>query len=76
MFALLLQIVAIVLLRHRLGKTWLRYSGTLLVLISTVYIGVSPALLSIPSIRYWDIYRQGVQQSYADRLARLGKLEQ
>jgi hypothetical protein len=65
-FALLLQVTAIVLLRHRLGKTWLRRPGTLLVLTSAVYIGVSPVLLSFGSIRYWDFYRTGVQQSYVD----------
>lgn len=64
--ALLLQAVTVVLLRHRLGKTWLRRPVTLLVLASVVYDGVSPLLLTAPSIRVWDIYRQGVQQSYAD----------
>jgi hypothetical protein len=64
--ALLLQVVAIALLRHRLGKLWLRRPVTLLVLASVVYQGVSPVLLAFPSVRYWDIYRVGVQQSYID----------
>jgi hypothetical protein len=64
--ALLLQVVAVLLLRHRLGRTWLRRPVTLLVLTSVVYQGVSPVLLSFPSIGYWDIYRLGVQHSYVD----------
>lgn len=66
LFALLLQAVTVVLLRHRLGKTWLRRPAVILVLASVVYQGVSPVLLSFPSIRAWDIYRQGVRQSFAD----------
>jgi hypothetical protein len=64
--ALLLQLSAVLLLRHRLGKTWLRRPVTLLVLASVVYQGVSPLLLSFPSIGRWDNYRIGVQQPYVD----------
>lgn len=64
--ALLLQAVFVVLLRCRLGKLWLRRPVTIVVLASVVYQGVSPVLLSFPAIRAWDIYRQGVAQSYAD----------
>jgi hypothetical protein len=65
--ALLLQAAAVALLRHRLGQTWLRRPVVLLVLASVVYDGLSPLLLAIPSIQRWDIYRQGVQQSYVDQ---------
>lgn len=64
--ALLLQVAATVVLRHRLGRLWLRRPVTLLVLASVIYQGVSPVLLAFPSIRYWDIYRIGVQQSSID----------
>lgn len=67
--ALLLQSAAVALLRHRLGRTWLRRPVTLLVLASVIYDGVSPLLMTAPSIARWDIYRQGVQQSYADSAA-------
>ena len=66
LLALVLEAVSLVLLRHRLKKTWLRRPVTILVLASVVYQGVSPALLSFPSIRAQDIYRYGIQQSYAD----------
>ncbi len=66
MFALLLQVISAVLLRHRLGKTWLRRPGTLLVLTSALYLGLSPALMSIGSVGKWDAYRKGVQQPYVD----------
>jgi hypothetical protein len=67
--ALLLQLAAVALLRHRLGRTWLRRPVTLLVLASVVYDGVSPLLMTAPSIRQWDNYRTGVQPQYADQAA-------
>lgn len=66
LFAVLLQAVPVVLLRIRLGKTWLRRPVTILILASAMYQGVSPVLLSFPSIGHWDIYRRGVAQVYAD----------
>jgi hypothetical protein len=65
--ALLLQLIAVLALRHRLGKTWLRRPVTLLVLASVLCDGVSQALLSFPSVAYWDTYRISVQQSYVDQ---------
>lgn len=62
--ALLLQLIAVLLLRVRLGKTWLQRPVTLLVLASVVYDGLSPTLMAFPSIGRWDIYRQGVHQSW------------
>ena len=59
--ALLLQLVSLVLIRHRLGHGWWRRPGSLIVLSSVVYNGVSPLLLAIPSIRAQDIYRVGIQ---------------
>jgi hypothetical protein len=64
--ALLLQAIAIGLLRHRLGRLWLRRPVTLLVLTSVVYQGVAPVLLAFPSVRAWDYFRLGVRQSFAD----------
>jgi hypothetical protein len=65
--ALVLQLIIVVALRHRLGQTWLRRPTALLILASVVYQGVSPLLLSVPSIAYWDGYRIGVQQQYVDQ---------
>src|SRR5215475_1651907 len=65
--ALLLQAISVVLLRHRLGKRWLRRPVVLLVLTSVVYLGLSPALMAIPSLRKWDFYRQGVPTQYIDQ---------
>jgi hypothetical protein len=64
--ALLFQLTAVLLLRHRLGKLWLRRPATLLVLASVVYQGISAVLLAFPSVRYWDNFRNGLQQSYVD----------
>lgn len=52
--ALVLQFCSVALLRIFLGKTWLRRPGTLLVLASVVYDGLSQVLLSFPSIGQWD----------------------
>lgn len=62
--ALVLQFCSVALLRIFLGKTWLRRPGTLLVLASVVYDGLSQVLLSFPSIAQWDIYRNGIQPGF------------
>lgn len=75
--ALLLQLCSVALLRIFLGKTWLRRPGTLLVLASVVYDGLSQVLLSFPSIGAWDIYRNGIQPGFiaeADLLMSAGML--
>lgn len=67
--ALVLQFASVALLRIFLGKTWLRRPGTLLVLTSVVYGGVSQVLLSFPSVRQWDGYLNGLQPTYAAEAA-------
>ena len=47
---LLLQIAAIVLLRHRLGRYWLRRPVALIVTTSAVYQSLSSILLTSQSI--------------------------
>jgi hypothetical protein len=69
--ALLTQAVSVALLRHRLGRHWLRHPVTLVVLAGVVYQGVSPALLAIPSIGDWDNFRSRIQPGYADDAALL-----
>jgi hypothetical protein len=64
--ALLLQAAGIILLRHRLGRRWIRHPGALLILTASVYDGVSPLLMTIPSVGAWDTYRQGIASSFAD----------
>src|ERR1700733_211877 len=64
--ALLLQALEITLLRHRLGRRWLRHPVSIMILISVAYQGISPILLAIPSIGAWDTYRTGIQQGYVD----------
>lgn len=61
---LLLQVAAIVLLRHRLGRYWLRRPVTLIVMTSAVYQGLSPILLTFQSIGAQDYYRNGVRQGF------------
>jgi len=64
--ALLVQCVAVVLLRHRLGRRWLRRPVTVLVLASVVELGIGPVLLTVPSIGISDTFRLGVQVSFID----------
>jgi hypothetical protein len=66
LLAFLLQGTAVVLLRCRLGRLWLRRPVTILVLTSVVYQGLSSVLLLIPSIRDWDTYRNGIDPSTVD----------
>jgi hypothetical protein len=64
--ALLVQCVAVALLRHRLGRRWLRRPVTVLVLASVVELGIGPGLLTVPSIGINDTFRLGVQVSFID----------
>lgn len=57
---LLLQAAAVALLRHRLGKTWLRRPVVVLVLTSVVTQGVTQVMLLAPSLAAQDAYRDGV----------------
>ena len=66
MSALLLELVSVLLLRHRLGRGWWCRPGSIIVLASVIYNGVSPVLLAFPSIRALDTYRIGIEQSYVD----------
>jgi hypothetical protein len=69
--ALFLEALAVILLRHRLGRSWLRHPVTLVVLASAVYEGLSPALLAIPSIGSWDIARNEILPGYVGDAALL-----
>jgi hypothetical protein len=64
--ALFVQCVMVVLLRHRLGRRWLRRPVTVLVLASVVELGIGPAFLTIPSIGMQDTFRLGVQPRFID----------
>ena len=65
--ALGLQAIMLTLLRHRLGQHWLRRPVTLLVITSVIYEGLSPVLLTIPSINAQNVYRLGVAQHFTDQ---------
>ena len=67
--ALVLQAAAVALMRHRLGRSWLRRPVTLLVLTAVTYTGVAEILLAFPSVRSWDLNRQGISQAYIDSAA-------
>lgn len=64
--ALMVQLVMVAVLRHRLGRLWLRRPVTMFVLASVVYLGVAPALLAIPSVGAADNFRRGIQRGYVD----------
>lgn len=65
--ALFIQVISLLVLRHRLGREWLRRPVTLIILASVIYQGLSPLLLAVPSIRQGDYLRIGIQQVYADK---------
>jgi hypothetical protein len=62
--ALLAQAAGIVLLRHRLGKTWLRRPVTLLGLASVLYQGLSAVLLTLPALATYDTVRRGISPEF------------
>jgi hypothetical protein len=64
--ALVLQFASVALLRLFLGHTWLRRPGTLLMLASVVYDGLSQILLSFPSVAQWDTFRNGIAPGFID----------
>jgi hypothetical protein len=64
--ALLVQAFAIMLLRHRLGRRWLRHPASIMIVVSAAYEGLAPLLIAIPSVGVWDPYRAGIQQSFTD----------
>jgi hypothetical protein len=66
-----LEALAVILVRHRLGRRWLRHPVTLVVLASAVYQGLSPALLTIPSFAAWNVFGIGIQPGFADDAALL-----
>ena len=68
---LCLQGVSIGLMRHRLGRGWLRRPVTIFMFSAVVYNGASAVLLSFPSIRVWDPDRIGIGEFYADQGALL-----
>jgi len=65
--ALLVQAVSLGLLRHRLGRRWLFRPVVLLMLVSTVDLGIAPALLAIPSIGAQDVFAIGIRRDFIDR---------
>ena len=66
MSALVLELVSLLLLQHSLGHGWWCRPGSIIVLASVIYNGVSPVLLAFPSIRALNTYRIGIEQSNVD----------
>lgn len=64
--ALLMQAVSLILLRCFLGPGWLCRPGALITAVSVIYQGVSPLLLSFPSIGRWNSYQQGISAQSAE----------
>jgi hypothetical protein len=64
--AILLQITGLALLRHRLGRAWLRRPVTWLFLACVVYQGASAVLIMFPSVAAQDTFRTGVDASFID----------
>lgn len=67
--ALLMQAIAITLLRLRLGRRWLRHPVSVMVLIAAVYQGLAPLLEAVPSADIQDTFRVGIQSSYINSAA-------
>jgi hypothetical protein len=65
--ALLAEAVTVGILRHRLGRLWLRRPVTLLVLASVACQGLPAVLLAFTSVRAWDdTFRKGIAQGFTD----------
>ena len=64
--ALLTQCVMVALLRHRLGRRWLRRPVTALVLASVFELGIGPALIAVPAIGKYDTDRLGIETGFID----------
>lgn len=62
--ALLLQLFAVVALRHRLGKSWLLRPVAIAVIISVVYNAVTQVMLLSPSVAAQDPYRTGIAAAF------------
>lgn len=72
LLALAMQFASLVLLRMLLGKNaWLRRPGTLLVMASVVYDGLTQVALAFPSVGQWDSFRQGIAPQYEGEAALL-----
>jgi hypothetical protein len=75
--ALIVQGATLCLLWLGRGEHWLRRPMTILVMASMVYDGLSQVLLAFPSVRSWDIYRDGTQDAFiakADLIISAGML--
>jgi hypothetical protein len=62
--ALLVQVTAVALLRHRLGKEWLGRPVPLLVVTTAISVAVAPAVLMNPSAAAHDTTRRGISVGY------------
>lgn len=62
--ALMLQLAAVLLLRHSLGRAWLRRPVVVLVLISCVYDGLTQLLMLSPSVAAQNAYRNGIAPQF------------
>jgi hypothetical protein len=67
MGAVLAAAVSVALLRYRLGRTWLRRPGTLLILVSAACQVLPAVLLSFPLIAVWDTSRKGILPVFTDQ---------
>ena len=65
----LMQVIAVLLLRLRLGPRWLRRLLSVRALVSAVYRGLAPLLETAPRIGTRDTSRAGVEQRYSDSAA-------
>ena len=68
---LLAEVVSLVLLRHRLGRGWLRRPAALMILVGCVYQGLTSVVLAFPSIGQWDSDRLGIAGPFSGDAALL-----
>src|ERR1700761_3321056 len=64
--ALLINVITIVVLSHLVGGRCRGHPVTLLVLISVIHQGLSPLIMSVPSIAAQDPFRLGISQEFTD----------
>ena len=69
--AVIIQVAAAVILRLRLGRSWLAHPFTLLIVMAIIYHGLSALLLAIPDIDEGNIYRGFISPTALDDAALL-----
>ncbi|MGH3345158.1 MAG: hypothetical protein ACRDPK_20270 [Carbonactinosporaceae bacterium] len=67
--ALALQMLSLLILRHRLGKAWFGYPFTYFVLVAIAYHGIGEIMLHLSTSQMYTLTRLSVEHRYIDLAA-------